>query len=297
MKKTIYIILVLLIVISCTKKNNVSKVNENSNNTFSISQEIVVPEEFIGIWVITNPNYSFLKIDENGKFVIRNISVIYEGIVKIENNKIVLPYSENLYCGPVGEFENIEEINLVFPNKEDTFLSYNPDYKDFNYKTCLENSNNKFPSREYKSEEGQVYELDGFEVTKINKKILSTENMKLRVRPSSIEKELFAEYQWPYAYPNSEQYYPIESEINVLLKGYICFTDAVTVKKDKIENIESPWYHIYTGGGEESFPRAAWIWGGYCLDVNNLTEEEKNNYIKIFENEAIQKGLIQKSDE
>ena len=222
---------------------------------------------------------------------------LYKGIVSIEENKIVLPYSEKLYCGAVGEFENIEEIALVFPDKKDTYFTYDEEYKDFNSKTCIENLINKFPSREKKSEEGQIYQLDGSEVIKINKKIVSTENMKLRTRPSSIEKELFAEYQWPYVYPNYEKYYPIESEINLLLKGYICFTDAVTVKKDKIENIESPWYHIYTGGGEESFPSAAWIWGGYCLDVENSSTEEKNKYIELFENEAIRQGLIQKNDE
>ena len=292
MKKVIYIFL-LLIFVSCAKKNNES----NINNTLSTSTNITVPEEYVGNWVITNPNYSFLKIEKEGKFTIRAMSVIYEGIIKIEDNKIILPYSERLYCGPVGEFNNIEEINLIFPNKKDTYISYNPDYKDFNFKTCLENSNNNFPSKDKKSEEGQIYELDSFEVIKINKKIVSTENMKLRVRPSSIEKEIFTEYQWPYAYPNYENYYQIESESNLLLKGYICFTDAVTLKEDKIENIKSPWYHIYTGGGEESTPRAAWIWGGYCIEANNLTDEEKNNYATMFENEAILKGLLQKTEE
>lgn len=89
-----------------------------------------------------------------------------------------------------------------------------------------------------------------------------------------IEKQVFVEYSWPYNYPNYEKYYPLETKTGFLLKGFICFTDAVTTKKDVIDSIEAPWYHVFIGGGEESLPVAAWIWGGYCLDAENLSERE-----------------------
>ncbi|MBP5520705.1 MAG: hypothetical protein J6X84_09045, partial [Treponema sp.] len=182
MKKNIFIILLLLIFVSCTKKNSAS----------SSAKEISVPDEYVGIWIISNPNYSFLQIEKNGNFSIRSMSEIYKGTVEIEENKIILPYSEKFYCGPVGEFENILEIDTIFPDKKDTLFTYNENYRDLNYKTCLENSIYQFPSREKKSEVGEIYQLNfvGVEVLKINKSIVSTENVKLKFRPYLNEKQL-----------------------------------------------------------------------------------------------------------
>lgn len=105
MKKIRYIASVILFFVSCAKKNL---------PTYSSSTtDVRVPDEYVGIWIINNQNYSFLQIEQNGNFSIRAMSEVYKGIVGIEENKIVLPYSEQLYCGAVGEFENTEEINLV----------------------------------------------------------------------------------------------------------------------------------------------------------------------------------------
>lgn len=111
-------------------------------------KEIVVPDEYVGVWILRDASYSFIKINKDGTFKIRSGSEIYEGAVKTGRNEIIIPYSEKLYCGPVGEFETLEEMKLVFPSKKDAHLKLDPDYKDSDSSRSLKNECNTFPLRD-----------------------------------------------------------------------------------------------------------------------------------------------------
>lgn len=152
-------------------------------------------------------------------------------------------------------------------------------------------------SVEKEIEIGQTYTLDSYEVIKIDKTFVSKENMKVRASPEFDAEECIAEYQWPYCYRNYGNYLPLNSEINLMLKGYYCPADAETLKKDTVDGIEAPWYRVYIGGGEESIPMPYWVWGGYCVDASGLTQEEDEYYSALFEEEALKKELIMLNDE
>ena len=334
MKKVVLLIFVALLFVGCAKKDGKEAVQsqaaalEESTETKAPSSEDASPsdnapvekgsfayiralhskEEYtqavkdltqdylLGTWsveVISEElNYVYFAFDDDGTYYIFSPYGGYmgqQGKYKLDGNNLTLFFPN---------FESSAWDERIFPDKKETTLVYDYDFKDFYDVGVLHNNHLILRNGVEKTTVGSRCFLKGREVIKTeNKPVVAKDNLKLRLEPSLKGKEANFWYRMFLVATLRElledSYYKVEDNqelLNVMLKGIQTSYDARTVKEDTIDGITAPWYRISLYDyDEEGMPQNFWVFGGYLEEYDKSKDAE---YKQQLFNAAVEKNLL-----
>lgn len=252
----------------------------------------------LGTWsveVISEPqNYVYFAFDDDGTYYVFSPYGGYmgqKGEYKLDGNNLTLFYPN---------FESSRWDELIFPDKKETTLVYDYDFKDFYNVGVLHNDHLILRNGVEKTPLGSKCILKGLEVIKTeNTPVVAKDNLKLRYEPSLKGKE--AKF-WYRAYLKVElkellekKYHQVNENdekmvLNIMLKGMATSYDAKTVSEDTIDGITAPWYRISLFDcDDESMPQNFWVFGGY---LEPFEESRKSEYNQQLFDAALEKKLL-----
>ena len=327
MKKIICLITCCLLILSSCKKKNETIISENSssieknesiNKIETVEEEIVndidpkeeirqaiISKEFIQRWSIPNTE-SELNIKEDGTYSYGHQmwdGPFAFGKCSIQDGKLLVAYPDSLDINETNDTYKKHDLEVLFKNNESILLEYDSEYEDFYTIGCLRTDEliiTTFYGED--SPANKIYMRNGIKVKKLPNYsfIISSDNMKLREKPSINSKVMTFTHGWEYRnfpydlIPDSKNVVWLKKETNLLLRGYAVTTICSTEEETEIDGISAPWYCIWDSGGDEDFTHEFWVWGGYSKLIEGVSyhyetsNEDKSKFIQA----CIEQGII-----
>jgi hypothetical protein len=209
------------------------------------------------------------------------------GEYNVSGNTVRIYYPKDL-AGNILSYQN-NVLEYVFEGKEFVEYSYDSDYIDFSVSSCLRHNEKILRNYAWRSPFGEKYSLNGIDVIKYNEMtdaILVSENLRMRAYPDIAARTVTL----------TRYLHGPEQEItgNILYEGSINNFNAITVKRDTIDGITAPWYHVSVDLGGE-FSEYVWVFGGYLREIPQHEMVDPNivaNYYSAYYKKLVEKKLI-----
>ena|GEM_PF-6668369 len=225
MKKTVYLIICYVLLLSSCKERNKTistehinsiENNESINKTETVKKEIIndldsqekirkenISKEFIQRWSIPNTK-SELKIKENGTYSYGHPmwdGPFAFGKCSMQDGKLLVEYPDSLDINETNDTYKKHDLEVLFKNNESILLEYDSEYEDFYTIGCLRTDEliiTTFYGED--SPANKIYMRNGIKVKKLPNYsfIISSDNMKLREKPSINSKIMTFTHGWEY---------------------------------------------------------------------------------------------------